>query len=203
MEPPPPMVVCGASRVCVPTPAGCPLAVWGPPSGAWGAARFGWLPSRWACARAAVGAKPARRLPCWRWARGNREAAESPAGRRAARVPAALSSGRTRGVIESCRSLPSRTPSQGIAGACDGSRPRGTPKKQFDCPERVSSCVAQVRCALALALRQPFGALWCSFAGRRERLSSADKRSGARTAVGMLTIIMPAPLGSTDVCVFL
>ena len=30
---------------------------------------------------------------------------------------AALSSGRTRGVIESCRSLPSRTPSQGLAGA--------------------------------------------------------------------------------------
>ena len=68
----------------------------------------------------------------------------------------------------------------------------------------MSSCVAQVRCspaagyayALALALRQPFGALWCSGAGRRERLS-ADKRLGARIAVGMLTMIMSAPAVAT------
>ena len=37
---------------------------------------------------------------------------------------------------------PSRTSQKGLVGACDGSRPRGTPKKQFDCPKLCSQAEA-------------------------------------------------------------
>ena len=109
--------------------AGCPLAMWGPPSGAWGAARFGWLTSRCACARAAVGAKPAGHVSHRRWARRNWEAAESPAGRRAARVPRRCRRQNEGGSKVAFRPTRSARGREDPPGAFDWKRPQRTPPK--------------------------------------------------------------------------